>query len=229
MEVIDVYKNMGLEESYLENGGIGFGTITEELLDADTYIFKDAYEIINQIRKSTDETGIERYFALFGEFIASDDGQNIVITKIEVDDSENINDGKAHKSEKFIENIKKLSGNYNCIIMCHTHPSKDKINQDLTSFYEIKEQIKEQLKLREPGFNISNADIKNTINDDQSGIDSDKLILQGISLPNKEFNIFGIKDKKIMYIPRINKVYDNGIVPLENYWTNKEATKEKNS
>ena len=62
-----LYKNLGVLDCYDKDGGIGFGIIND-MSPYSIALSDKAYQLLQIVRKKTDETGIEYPFVLAGFF-----------------------------------------------------------------------------------------------------------------------------------------------------------------
>lgn len=220
MEVIDLYKNLGiLEIGYKDQGGIGFELIKDEYFQYPIIIFSEEFEKYKEIREQCDLDGIERQFCFLGTFEKSNNDVVIIIRKVLVDNSENNLDGKAHRSKKYCDDVALASAEFQVMLMCHTHPNLSQSSYSINIFDSINEKYGEELKLREYGLNISNGDLKMTISDTSTAKKTGKVLLEGISLPNGEFNFFGLDGQILKMVTQVYAEEKDGLNVVQSFWT----------
>lgn len=230
-----IYRTLGVEEAYTSNGGIGFQLINETM-DYNIVIMDSVYNKILEIRKITDDTGVEYPFALMGNIGKIDDKIYFNVSLINVSLDNKSNDGHVKMSDEFNNFLSKNINNYGFCILCHTHPPLKKTTFDKSAYDMIKETNGEKLCLRDVGMNISNSDILQLIGlkISQNSLNNIFYFLQGISLPNGEFNILDIisndNDQSLLCsVTNVFRLYENKLIPIDNIWNKKDNNKGLNN
>ena len=222
----DLYASLGVEECYSENGGIGFGLIRGNS-PYNVVLLNQVYNTLINVRKKTDETGVEYSFMLIGNFKQGKDNTIYFVCNNAIVDEECIvsSDGETHKSERFKKLFNQNVRSSEFVIMCHTHPSSGKVLGASTNSTFEESLIKHgnKLCLRDYGLNISNGDLLQLIKLKiaQKERDNDCYFLQGISLPNGEFNIIDIilnNNNSITGLPNVFRLENNTLIKLHNFW-----------
>lgn len=231
----EIYKNLGISDCYDADGGIGFELLKSGLLGSHTVILSDeVYKVLSQIRKKTDETGIEYPFIIMGWYVEANN-DFVLFCKEALSGESNINDGRCQMSNELSSQASKQINNeqYGFAIICHTHPNYIQTSFDRTSYDRLL-PFHDRLAIRDLGLNISNGDINQLIGMkiQQFEQNGDCYFLQGISLPNGEFNIVDIDsfDERpiLVSLPKVMRLDGDKLIAVNNIW-NKEKSVDKNS
>ena len=237
---MQLYKNLGIEKYYEKMGGIGFGLINT-FSNYGLLLSEDLYIKLLEIRKKTDESGVEYQFAMLGTFRETNQKRYGCVYDILIDYEQTINDGVARISESFLKKLEDAlnSQNYSLCVMCHTHPAFEKTTFDSTVYDKNNHIFKDNLALRDLGMNISNGDILLLINKKieqyksyQPNINKPIYFLEGISLPNNEFNVIDIvfdddNNPSLCAFNDVLTLFDNKLIPIKNVWNDNEKNSLK--
>ena len=147
------------------------------------------------------------------------------MTLISVSLDENSNNGHVKMSDEFNSWLSNNINNYDFCILCHTHPSLEKTTFDKSTYDIVKETNGEKLHLRDVGMNISNSDILQLIGlkISQNNLNNNFYFLQGISLPNDEFNLLDIQFENdetpyLRSVCNVFRIQENDLIPVKNVW-----------
>lgn len=229
-----IYDNLGVGDCYTEDGGLGFGLVNKGILGQYSVVLcKEAYQVLKEARKMTDETGVEYPFFLFG-FITAEAGEPVLFIKKGMLDKGVTNNGRCRMSDDFLIQVNKALNEQGCglAIQCHTHPEYYKTTVD-RSEYEKSAKYHERLEMREFGYNISNGDISQLVDMkiQQSEQDNQCMFLQGISLPNGEFNILDIESVEdnpiLVSLPTVLLFDDVSLSEIDTFWSKEKKEEEK--
>lgn len=231
-EVKKIYKSLGISECYNPDGGIGFGLLKSGLLGSHMVILsEEAYQVLCCARRKTDETGIEYPFIIMGWYI-KDNGDFILLCNDGMMDenSININNGRCKMSNELTRQVSEQINQkgYGFAIICHTHPNHLQASFDRTTYDRLL-PYQSRLAIRDLGLNISNGDISQLIGlkEQQFEHNSNCYFLQGISLPNGEFNIIDIdsfdQEPLLVSLPRVMGIIDDKLVVIDNSWNKTES------
>ena len=233
--VKEIYKNLGISDCYDKDGGLGFELLKSGQLGSHTVILSDgAYKVLLQARRETDKSGIEHPFIIMGWFVPIDD-DFALFCKEGIIGMNSSNDGRCRMSDELVRQASNLINdkNYGFAIICHTHPNYSQTSFDRTTYDRLLPYC-DRLAIRDLGFNISNGDISQLIGMKKQQIEHDNncYFLQGISLPNGEFNVVDIDfsegEHRLVSLPKIMRLDFDNLVAVDNIW-NVELRENNNS
>jgi len=227
-----IYENLGVSDCYNPDGGIGFGLLKSGLLGSHMVILKEeAYQVLCCARRKTDETGIEYPFIIMGWYIENNGDFILLCNDGMMDENSiNINNGRCKMSNELTRQVSEQINQkeYGFTIICHTHPNHSQASFDRTTYDRLL-PYQSRLAVRDLGLNISNGDISQLIGlkKQQFEHNNNCYFLQGISLPNGEFNIIDIdsfdQEPLLVSLPRVMRIIDDELVDIDNSWNKTES------
>lgn len=221
-EIIKLLDNLGvwnyIKETFIINGipinkdnlirvAIGFGLIKDNS-SISIILNKKIYDFISKMQIKQKNTNFEQGFALIGNVFINDKGSNTILIDefIENNDgiSSEINGSWGQKSfQKVIDAITAPSSSIKVLLLCHTHPNMETIEND--NYAHIRDAIENipdnPLDLRKKGLNPSLGDILQLLSLNHFFPGIMKFI--GILLPNGEFNFLTYDGASLKQIPNV--------------------------
>lgn len=203
--------NIYLTDEMLNHAGFGFEMIKESL-PSKVILAKKVNTFLLKMREKQEFKSLEQSFALFGQISMDNDGKVIIFLSEYAEDTDSnnsitsttIGDELLSKINAFLNNDEKSN---KVLLLGHTHPFRIDIESNLPenkkkiidSMYNLSEN---PLKLRESGLNISVNDVKLLV-DAQEEATRNNFVLQGIALPNGEFNVLFYDGSSIQSLDEI--------------------------
>ena len=225
-----IYTNLGVVDCYIKDGGLGFNLVNKSM-DFNVVIPEHIYKTLLEIRGKTDETGVEYPFAMVGNLGDINGEIYVCVSLVMTCYDGNVNNGHVKTSDDFNKWLSERINDYSFCILCHTHPKYEKTTFDKSIFDTVKKNNGSKFCLRNIGMNISNSDILQLIGLklEQRNINNNIYFLQGISLPNGEFNILDIEfddnNPTLCSVHNVYRIYEDKLIPVNNIWNSKGKKK----
>ncbi|MCI8347166.1 MAG: hypothetical protein HFJ12_04385 [Bacilli bacterium] len=220
----------------LSQAGFGFEMLSNSF-ESMIIITEDIKKFLSYIKDKQKSESLEQAFALFGQLSISDDNQPVIFLNQYVEDlkcEKKLNTNITSR-ELFQQVNKFLNNNHirnKVLLLGHTHPLRKDIEIEMTNekkyiMDSINDLENNPLKVRENGLNLSLGDVASLIHY-QKQATRNNFLLEGIVLPNGEFNILYYDGNTIQLLNHVYVMKDDKLESIKSFRHKKEFIRSSN-
>ncbi len=228
--------NIPITLETLSQAGFGFEMLSDSF-ESMIIITEDIKKFLSYIKDKQKFESLEQAFALFGQVSMSDDNQIVIFLNQYIEDSKcerklntNIMSKELFQQVNEFLNNRKIRNKV--LLLGHTHPLRKDIDIEMTDEKKyIMDAINgledNPLKVRENGLNLSLGDVTSLIHY-QKQATRNNFLLEGIVLPNEEFNILYYDGITIQLLNHVYVMKDDKLESIKSFRHKKGTIKSSN-